>query len=273
VRIGVGEESEEGRVKKEESMRLYSRIVGEGEPVVILHGLFGSLNNWSTIGRQLGEEFRVHLVDQRNHGRSPHDSVHTYEAMAGDLYEYFREEGILSAHVIGHSMGGKTAMEFALSHPDAVRKLIIVDISPRPTSREHDSILRALTALQLDRFTSRESIDDALKPQIPERAVRQFLLTNLKRNDSGRYEWKMNLDALERNYGEINRGIENGRQFTGPVLYLKGGKSPYITDGDIPAIKSLFPKGDIRTIPGAGHWVHAETPGEFLAIVRDFISS
>jgi pimeloyl-ACP methyl ester carboxylesterase len=254
-------------------MHLFSKVYGEGDPVVILHGLFGSLNNWNTLGRKLGEEFSVYLVDQRNHGRSPHDHVHTYPAMAEDLFEFFQAKGILSAHLIGHSMGGKTAMEFAISHPEAVRKLIVVDMSPRPTLARHDPILDALTGLRLERHGSRESIDEALKPGVPDMAVRQFLLTNLKREEDGHFAWKMNLDALKKNYSEINRGIENGRQFKGPVLFLKGGRSPYVTDEDRPVIKALFPMAEFRTIPGVGHWVHAESPDEFLAIVRKFISS
>lgn len=254
-------------------MHLFHKTYGTGEPVVILHGLFGSLNNWNTLGKKLGENSAVYLVDQRNHGRSPHDSVHTYKAMAGDLAEFFRDEAIARAILIGHSMGGKTAMEFTLAHPELVRKLVVVDMSPRATAARHDTILEALTSLRLEQFESRESIDEALRDKIPDQTVRQFLLTNLKREEDGRYSWKMNLDALESNYGEINRGIENGRQYEGPVLFLKGARSPYITSEDTPVIKSLFPKAEIRTVPGAGHWVHAEAPEEFLRIVRDFISS
>jgi esterase len=255
------------------SMHLYSKIQGRGEPVVILHGLFGSLNNWNSVGRELAKDFRVYLVDQRNHGRSPHTSVHTYRAMAEDLLDFFGEEGIRSAHVIGHSMGGKTAMEFALSFPEAVRSLIVVDMSPRQTRAQHDGIFKALTAIHLDRFSSRESIDEALAAEIPDRAVRAFLLTNLRREDNGRFGWKMNLDALQRNYAGINRAIENGRKFSGAVLFLKGEKSAYLTDEDIPAARALFPNAEFRIISGAGHWVHAEAPGEFLAAVKEFISS
>ncbi len=254
-------------------MQLFTRVLGEGEPVVILHGLFGSLNNWNTLGRKLGEEFSVYLVDQRNHGRSPHDKVHTYKAMAEDLLELFREKSLPSAHLIGHSMGGKTAMEFALSYPGAVRKLVVVDISPRATLARHDAILEALTHLRLERFTSRESIEEALKPEIPDQAVRRFLLTNLEREEDGHYSWRMNLDSLRRNYGEINRGIDNGRKFNGPVLFLKGENSPYIGEGGTPVIKALFPKAQFQSIAGVGHWVHAEAPDEFLAVVRTFLTS
>ncbi|RPH37344.1 alpha/beta fold hydrolase [bacterium] len=254
-------------------MHLFSKVYGEGEPVVILHGLFGSLNNWNTLGRRLGEDFKVHLVDQRNHGRSPHDRVHTYQAMVDDLHDFYREKGIPSAHLIGHSMGGKTAMEFALSYPGAVRKLVVVDISPRRTVARHDAILEALTSLRLERFTSRGSIDEAMKRKIPDLAVRQFLLTNLKREEDGHFSWKMNLEALRSNYGEINRGIENGRAFGGPVLFVRGERSPYINEEDTSLIKALFPNAEFRTISRAGHWVHAEAPDEFLAVVREFISS
>jgi len=254
-------------------MHLFSKIYGEGEPLIILHGLFGSLNNWNNLGKKLGEEYKVYLVDQRNHGRSPHDPVHTYKAMAADLAEFFKEYAIPPAFLIGHSMGGKTAMEFTLAYPNAVQKLVVVDMSPRATIARHDAILEALTAVRLERYTSREEIDEALKAKIRDQKVRQFLLTNLTREEDGRYGWKMNLDSLEKNYGEINRGIENGRKFSGPVLFLTGGISPYVNDDDTPAIRALYPKAEFKSISGVGHWVHAEAPEEFLRIVREFISS
>ncbi len=254
-------------------MHLFSKVLGEGEPVIILHGLFGSLNNWNTLGRKLGEKFRVFLVDQRNHGRSPHDRVHTYKALAADLDEFYQENNISSAYLIGHSMGGKTAMEFALSHPGAVKKLVVVDMSPRATAARHDAILDAMTTLRLQRFTSREEVDEALQGKIPDQAVRQFLLTNLKREENGRFSWKMNLSNLQNNYTEINRGIDNGRRFDGPVLFVRGGRSPYLTDDDLPLIRVLFPNARVQSISEAGHWVHAEAPEQFLAMVTQFISS
>ncbi|MBP1648813.1 MAG: alpha/beta hydrolase [Bacteroidetes bacterium] len=254
-------------------MHLFSKTYGEGEPVIILHGLFGSLNNWNTLGQQLGQTFKVHLVDQRNHGRSPHDRVHTYKAMAEDLSEYCQEQGLASASLVGHSMGGKTAMEFALTHPGAVRKMVVVDMSPRATAARHDAIMEALTSIRPERFTSREGVDEALKGRIPDQVVRRFLLTNLKREGDGRYVWKMNLAVIQESYGEMNRGIENGRTFNGPVLFLKGGRSPYLSEADLPAIRALFSRAELRTIARAGHWVHAEAPEEFLAAVREFISS
>jgi esterase len=254
-------------------MKLFAKILGQGEPLVILHGLFGSLNNWNTLGQKFAEDFTVFLVDQRNHGRSPHDPVHSYEVMAQDLLEFFEEHAISAAHLVGHSMGGKTAMEFALSHSDRVKKLVVVDMSPGATAPTHDTIFEALTSLHLGQFTSRESIDEALKRQIPDETVRQFLLTNLKRDEGGGFAWKMNLDALNRNYGEMNRGIENGRKFQGRTLFLAGGNSSYVTEEDVSSIKALFPRVQFRSVPGVGHWVHAEAPDQFLTLVRDFISS
>lgn len=255
-------------------MRLHFKAQGNGKPLVILHGLFGSLNNWNTLGRRLGEHWKVFLVDQRNHGRSPRDPVHTYKAMAADLAELFREQAIPSAHIVGHSMGGKTAMEFALAHPESVLSLVVVDMPPQATEARHDEILDALTGLDLSNFSSREDVDEALRPRIANQAVRQFLLTNLKREEAGGgFAWKMNLDALRKNYGEINRGIDNGRKYAGPVLFIKGGRSPYLSEEDLPFITSLFPSASMQTIPGAGHWVHAEAPEEFLSAVERFISS
>ncbi len=164
-------------------------------------------------------------------------------------------------------------MEFALSHPGAVKKLVVVDMSPRATAALHDAILDALTTLRLQRFTSREEVDEALQGKIPDQAVRQFLLTNLKREENGRFSWKMNLSSLQNNYAEINRGIDNGRRFDGPVLFVRGGRSPYLTDDDLPLIRVLFPNARVQSISEAGHWVHAEAPEQFLAMVTQFISS
>lgn len=252
-------------------MKLHHNSFGQGHPLIILHGLFGSLNNWRTVGRALADQFAVYTVDQRNHGASPHSIVHTHKALASDVLEFMDTHTIASAHLIGHSMGGKAAMEFALSHPERTDRLVVVDISPRQYSPRHEAILNALDGIDVSSYTDRTAIDGLLADRIPEASVRQFLLTNLKRDEHGRFYWRMGLEALRNNYGNINSGIETGRMFEKPTLFIRGGRSKYIQDVDGPRIKQLFPRAVITTIKKASHWVHADAPAEFVKIVRHFL--
>jgi len=252
-------------------MQLHCRTYGNGHPLIILHGLFGSLNNWNSLSRKFGEHFKVYAVDQRNHGRSPHSDVFSYQVMAEDLKEFMRHQGITTAHVLGHSMGGKTAMRFATSYPERVVRLIVVDISPKAYDAKHDEMLKVMSSLHLDEFSTRKEVDAALSAEVQDTAVRHFLLTNLARNDSGLFVWKLNLKAIRKNYGEINKGLSLERVFTKPTLFVTGGKSTYIRKEDHHLIKKIFPHAKITTISGAGHWVHAEAPGEFSRVVLDFL--
>ena len=251
-------------------MRLHYRDYGSGEPLVILHGFLGSLNNWHSLGRTLGEHFHVYTVDARNHGGSPHADAFNYAVMASDLREFLAEHGITRPTVLGHSMGGKTAMEAALSSPDLFLRLIVVDIAPKPYTGWHDEILEAMLALDIDSYASRDEIESVLAFQIPNLAVRQFLLTNLKRDESGRFRWKVNLQVLRKNYEEILRGQSGPGVYRGPSLFLSGERSNHLTAVDHPAILRLFPGAVFREIPGAGHWVHADAPEEFLRAVLEF---
>ncbi|HZQ46383.1 MAG TPA: alpha/beta fold hydrolase, partial [Verrucomicrobiae bacterium] len=235
-------------------MRLNFQSYGAGFPVIILHGLFGSLDNWQTISRRLGDHFHVFALDQRNHGRSPHSDVFNYEVMAGDLREFMQAHGLSHAHLLGHSLGGKTAMEFALRHPELVGKLIVVDMAPKAYPPWHVPIFKALLSLDLSAFHHRQEIVDALAPSIPALATRQFLLKNLTHDESGALRWKLNLPAICKNHDQLEQGLEIGRQFTGPVLFIKGGRSEYIEDEDQPSITRLFPRAEIITIPESGHW-------------------
>lgn len=253
-------------------MQLNFQSYGTGFPLIILHGLFGSLDNWQTISRRLGEHFHVFAVDQRNHGRSPHSEVFNYEVMAEDLREFMQAHDLSRVHLLGHSLGGKAAMEFALRHPDLVEKLIIVDMASKAYPPWHAPIFKALLSLDLGSFRDRQEISDALAPSIPELATRQFLLKNLARTESGAFQWKINLPAIYQNYDRLNQGMENGRIFTGPVLFIKGGRSEYLEAADLPAIKRLFPQAELTTIPGSGHWVHADAPEPFLKAVLNFLS-
>ncbi|MEX0812860.1 MAG: alpha/beta fold hydrolase [Chitinophagales bacterium] len=254
-------------------MRLNYKSFGKGEPLIILHGLLGSLDNWQSIARKLSDDYKVYIVDQRNHGKSPHSEEHTFESMQQDLLELMDSEEIEKANILGHSMGGKTAMLFAIKNPDRVNKLIVVDIANKAYGRGHDDIFKALMAVPIDEIESRNEAEEVLAKYIPQKAIRLFLIKNLDRlGSSDNFTWKMNLDALWENYDRISEVLPNG-VFEGNVLFLKGEHSPYIQKADEALIKKQFPKAVIKTVPNAGHWVHAESPKEFLKILKAFLES
>jgi esterase len=251
-------------------MKLFFQHYGTGEPLLILHGLLGSLDNWHTLSKTFAASFNVMAVDVRNHGRSPHSDTFTYKAMADDVIELMDDQHIDSAHFIGHSMGGKVAMTLALSNPQRVRKLVIVDIAPRSYPRLHDELLEALMSLNPGAFRSRQEVDSALSGKMPDFAVRQFLMKNLARDSAGSFFWKANLDAISKNYEEIAGEIRSSAPFLNPTLFVKGERSHYVLESDTPNILELFPKARIVSID-AGHWVHAESPARFADVVQQFL--
>lgn len=252
-------------------MQLNYRTYGNGFPLIILHGLFGSLENWQTVSRRLGEHFQVFAIDQRNHGGSPHSQIFNYEVMAGDLSEFMETHGLARAHILGHSLGGKTAMQFAFRHPEKVGKLIVVDIAPKAYPPGHLDIFKALFALDLTRFQNRKQMEDTLADSIPEVSVRQFLLKNLMRDESGAFKWKLGLDEIRQNYDLINQALPKESPFPGEALFIKGGRSDYILASDEGLIKELFPRAMVTNIPDAGHWVHAEKLEEFVESALEFL--
>jgi len=253
-------------------MKLNFKSYGENGPIIIiLHGLLGSLDNWHRIAKQLSTDHKVYTLDQRNHGRSPHDYVFNYEVMSADILEFFEEHQIEQATLIGHSMGGKTAMHFTLLHPDKVAKLVVVDIAPKEYKRGHDDVFKALFAVNPSVIESRKDAEEQVESFIPDFGVRQFLLKNLTRNDEGNYQWKMNLPVIHEQYDNIRVKLIDG-MFHGPVLFIRGGKSPYVQDDDFENAKDTFPNADLEQVEGAGHWVHAEAPNEFIEAVRKFIN-
>ncbi len=254
-------------------MKLYFHSTGHGHPLVILHGLFGSSDNWYTLSNFFGEKYKTYAVDQRNHGRSQHSDSFSYKVMADDLNNLLIHEGITSVFLLGHSMGGKTAMQFALTYPDKVDKLIVVDIGTKAYPPQHDRIFDALFALKLDLYKTRAELDAALAVHIPDYAVRQLLLKNVSRDDAGNFMWKMDVRAIHRNYDNINMAIKSDRAFDKPTLFVRGQKSSYIADEDIEDIKSVFPRARFVTIEGTGHWVHAEAPQKFAECVVEFLSA
>jgi esterase len=258
-------------------MDLNFKEFGTGEPLVILHGLFGTLDNWQTIARQLSDEFTVYIVDLPNHGRSPHTKGEfDYSEMSDAVAEFLTKNWIHETRLIGHSMGGKLAMQLALHQPDLIKKLAIIDIAPKQYTGGHGNIFRALFALDLETLTDRKEAEQFLTEHLPEEGAGtiQFLLKNLSRRsdtEGGGFEWKMNLNVLYANYPRILDKLEGDMPFRKPTLFIRGSESNYIKDSDFEIISTLFPRSAIETIEGAGHWVHAEKPKELLEVLRKFM--
>ena len=238
-------------------MQLHFKEAGQGRTLLLLHGLFGSADNWQHIAGRLAEKFHVVALDLRNHGQSPHTDETSYPLMAAD--------------VIGHSMGGKTAMQFALQFPARVEKLIVADMAPRQYAPAHDKIFAALLALDLPTFSTRLQIEDALASEIPNLVLRRFLLKNLSRDPAGKFFWKINLRGLADNYLRLGEAVAAAAPFSKPALFIRGGKSNYVQPADEILIRELFPQSQIATIAAASHWVHADQPEEFLRLVLAFL--
>jgi esterase len=258
-------------------MDLNFKEFGSGEPLVILHGLFGTLDNWQTIARQLSEDFTVYIVDLPNHGRSPHTKGEfDYSEMSDAVAEFLTKNWIHETRLIGHSMGGKLAMQLALHQPDLIKKLAVIDIAPKKYSGGHEAIFKALFTLDLDNLSDRKEAEHFLIEKLPEEGAGtiQFLLKNLSRradHEGGGFEWKMNLNVLWANYPRILDKLEGDVPFRKPTLFIRGGNSNYIKDVDFPNILQLFPNSTIQTIDNAGHWVHAEKPKELLEALKNFM--
>ncbi len=244
---------------------------GDGErPVVLLHGLFGSASNLGALARALAPAFAVYSADLRNHGASPHADSMALPLMARDLLRLFDDEGLQQADIVGHSLGGKVAMQFALAFPDRCRRLVVADIAPVPSRPGHQGIFDALLSIDLRALKNRGEADSLLARALPETGVRQFLLKNLSRDANGGWRWKMNLDVLIDDYDEILAAPE-GEPFSGPTLFLKGELSEYINADARPVMRRLFPDHQLETITGTGHWLHAEKPAAFNHFVLTFL--
>lgn len=267
-------------------MKLNSRILGEGPEMIILHGLYGSGDNWLTVARQLAGNFKIHLPDQRNHGNSPHDPELSYKALVSDIVEYINDNQISSPIIMGHSMGGKTAMWLSVLHPEVISKLIVVDISPVGYAQltnhsnlveSHLNIVNAMRLVDLSNLKTRAEIDREFANYISQDMVRQFLLKSIDREKDGTYRWKLNVDAISKGLPDIMSGIDIEKykrnvQRDLPVLFIRGELSEYIPDKDIEAIKILYPKATIETIFDAGHWVHAEQTEAFMGVLKHFLN-
>lgn len=242
---------------------------GEGTPFIILHGLFGSLDNWTTHAKKIGEYFRVICVDERNHGHSFWSDEISYDLMADDLEVLFQQLQLEKAIVMGHSMGGKTAMRFAQKYPNRIEKMIVVDMGVKSYPPHHQTILAGLNAVNLAAIHSRKEAETILSSYVPDFSVQQFLLKNLYWAEKERLAWRMNLSVLEQSMPEILTSLPEIENFS-PTLFLRGEKSNYITEEDYSELSNYFPDSEFVMIPNAGHWVHAEAPEAFLDNVLRF---
>jgi esterase len=253
-------------------MNLHFETVGDGPPLIILHGLLGSADNWRAMSRRLGAHYRVFAVDLRNHGRSPHSDVFDYDVMVADLREFIAQQALGRIMLLGHSMGGKVAMQFALDYPERVDRLVIVDIAPKPYELSQRDLLETLRSLDLSRYKSFGEVDSALAPRVSGQSLRQFLLKNLAKDENGRLRWQVHLEAIYRNYDKLAQGFAPERTFDKPTLFIRGGRSNYIEDDDARLIRQIFSQAEIATLPEAGHWVHADSPNEFFQTVMNFLN-
>ncbi|MBU1439465.1 MAG: alpha/beta fold hydrolase [Gammaproteobacteria bacterium] len=252
-------------------MILHTDITGQGEPLVLIHGLFGSYENLGVIARALQPQFKLINLDLRNHGRSPRAEDMCYQQLAVDVFDTLDTLDIENFAVLGHSMGGKVAMQMALSQPTRIKKLILADISPVVNEPRHQRILKGLAAIDLALLTDRKHADSLLQPYVDELGVRQFLLKNLYKDANEQFQWRFNLQALVTNYEQLLAAPEATGPYLGETLFIKGGNSDYIQAAHQPQILALFPNASVKIIQGTGHWLHAEKPAAFTKIVSDFL--
>jgi len=252
-------------------MKLNYFQTGAGPHLILLHGLFGSAGNFRTLARQFGEYFTVSALDLRNHGASPHDDDVSFDAMAADIIEFMDDHDIDQSAVMGHSLGGKVAMQIALNYPDRISKLVIGDIAPVAYPHHHDRIFDGLNAVDLKAITSRREAEKTLADYVDIPAVRLFLLTNLVRTEDQSFAWRINIRALQDGYAHVAQR-PSGVPFQGPSLFIRGELSDYIKESYFPAIYELFPQAEIASLDGAGHWLHADKPQDYIEMVLNFLN-
>ena len=250
---------------------LHSKISGKGTPLLILHGYFGMSDNWKTLGKKFAESFEIHLIDQRNHGRSFHQDEFNYAHLADDLFAYVNYYKLDKIIVLGHSMGGKTAMLFAVKYPSFVDKVIIADISPKYYQPHHNDILKALNSVDFKIHNTRKLVDEKIAEIISDVGVRSFLLKNVYWKEKGILDYRFNLKSLTDNNAEVGKALPVHTLFEGKVLFIAAGNSGYILNDDHSLIKLHFPNSSIQTIANVGHWLHAESPELFYKLVMKFL--
>ena len=252
-------------------VNLHHTVQGEGPPVVLLHGLFGMGNNLGAIARSLAPDFTVYSVDLPNHGRSDWVPFMGLADMASHLEQWLESQGLERVDFVGHSLGGKLAMELALLSPGSVNALVVADIAPVPYEPHHDSVFAALDAVAQSECVTRREAMAIMEGYLEEPGVAEFLLLSLTRDEQGLYRWRFNLEGLKAGYGSVREAPDGGMRYEGPVLFVKGEESDYILPEHREAITGLFPRAELKIIPGAGHWLHAQQPRLFNSIVGRFL--
>jgi pimeloyl-ACP methyl ester carboxylesterase len=253
---------------------LYSKIEGEGKPLLILHGFLGMSDNWKSLGTQFATQgFQVHMLDLRNHGRSFHSTEFNYTVMVEDVLDYCKANNLGAINIIGHSMGGKIAMLFAVTYPEKVEKLIIADIGTKYYRPHHQEILAGLNAIDFSIKPDRNEVDEILKTYVPDFGTRQFLMKSLYWQEPGQLAFRFNLAVFNNTIEEIGKALPIEAKFSKPTLFIRGGNSSYIRDKDFEGIKTHFPNAIIETIPNVGHWLHAENPKDFFEKSTEFLNS
>lgn len=253
-------------------MILYSKIEGQGKPLLILHGFLGMSDNWKTLGTQYAAAgFEVHMLDLRNHGRSFHSDDFNYDVMVHDILAYANAQNLKSFDIIGHSMGGKIAMLLAVKYPEKIEKLIVADIAPKFYDEHHQNIFAGLNAVDFSKKPDRSQVDEILASHIPDFGTRQFLMKSLYWKEPGQLAFRFNLDAFNKTLNQIGTALPENSVFDKPTLFVRGANSNYIKDEDFEGIKKHFPKAKFQTVPNAGHWLHAENPSAFIDITLSFL--
>ncbi len=251
---------------------LHSQRLGSGKPLLILHGFLGMSDNWKSLGNRYAEQgFEVHLIDQRNHGRSFHSVDFDYDWLSQDIEVYCQQKGLGKVDVLGHSMGGKTAMNLACRNPSLLSRLIVADIAPKYYPPHHQYIVDAMDALPLQSIQTREEADQSLARYLPERSIRQFLLKNLYWEKPGKLGWRCNLPILKERLEEIGEPLQERAVFGGPALFIRGDRSEYVVDADWKQIRRHFPEASDALVQNAGHWLHAENPVSFFEQTTAFL--
>ena len=246
-------------------MTLFYQKLGQGPPILILPGLLGSIDNWRSIAKQLAPHYTLYLVDHRNHGQSFHSLVMTYEAMAADVQAFITQQGIVAPVLLGHSMGGKVAMQLAQTRPGLLSKLIVIDIAPRAYDMHQlAELLQVLRQTPLQGVNTRAAVDQHLRQAIPDSLMRAHCLKNLRRDEAGQLVWSSNIPVLPDSIPHLAQAVDFQEPFEKPTLFVKGAQSDYIRPQDLEAIKRFFPHYTLKTVPDAGHWVHYEQPQAVL---------
>jgi len=253
-------------------MKLFYRKFGQGQPLIILHGLFGQSDNWNTLAKKFAEQgFEVYIVDLRNHGLSPHSGVWNYQVMSEDILELINDNHLQQVILLGHSMGGKVAMQFAIKHPELLSKLIVVDIAPKYYPQHHTEVLDALNAVDFKVVKSRKDVETILSSFISDYGTKQFLLKNIYWKENSDLDWRFNLKVITEQIENVGELTPSNTVCYTPVLFIRGEASTYILDKDLDLIRDIFPNNVLETILGAGHWVHAEKPKEFYECVMKYL--